>query len=140
MLLKSTMEVKLKFRGLIFPVAVLLLVGLAPISHAANVTGISAAVHPSNNWDGRCPHTFQFAGDIVTRGRGEVRYVWERSDRARGEVKVLHPRGGEERFRVIDDWTLSLPRHGSFHGFEVLHILYPINIRSNHARFDLYCR
>jgi len=129
----------MKFRGLIFPVAVLLLVGLAPISHAANVTGISASVHPSN-WDGRCPHTFQFAGEIVTRGGGEVRYVWERSDRARGEVKTLHPRGGEERFRVIDDWTLSLPRRRSFHGFEVLHILYPINIRSNRAHIDLYCR
>ena len=121
----------MKVRGLILTVAVLLLLGLAPMSHAANVTGISASVHPSN-WDGRCPHTFQFAG--------EVRYVWERSDRARGEVKTLRPRGGEERFRVIEDWTLSLPRRGSFHGFEVLHILSPINIRSNRARFDLYCR
>lgn len=125
-------------RGLLFSLAVVLFL-MAPASHAANVTGISASVHPPD-WDGRCPHTFQFVGEIVTRGRGEVRYVWERSDRARGEVKTLHPRGGEEHFRVIDDWTLSTPRRGSFHGFEVLHILYPINIRSNRARFDLYCR
>lgn len=129
----------MKGRGLLFSLAVLSLFLIAPASHAANVTGISASVHP-HDWDGRCPHTFQFVGEIVTRGRGEVRYVWERSDRARGEVKVLHPRGGEEHFRVIDDWTLSLPRHGSFRGFEVLHILYPINIRSNRANFDLYCR
>ena len=58
----------------------------------------------------------------------------------RGRGEDAAPRGGEERFRVIDDWTLSRPRRGSFHGFEVLHILYPVNIRSNHARFDLYCR
>jgi len=123
--------------GLLF--AVLLLLCIPAVAHAANVTGISASVHPPD-WDGRCPHTFQFAGEIVTRGRGEVRYVWERSDRARGEVKTLHPRGGEERFRVIDDWRLSLDRHHSLRGWEVLHILYPINIRSNRATFELRCR
>jgi len=69
-----------------------------------------------------------------------VRYIWERSDRARGQEKTLYFRGGEERFRVIEDWTLSVPPHRSFGGFEVLHILYPVNIRSNRATFDLHCR
>ncbi|HEX3107937.1 MAG TPA: hypothetical protein VHU41_02505 [Thermoanaerobaculia bacterium] len=128
----------MKRQGLLFAVLVLL-VCIPTAAHATNVTGISASVHPPD-WDGRCPHTFQFAGTIVGRGRGEVRYVWERSDRARGEVKTLHFSRGEERFRVIDDWRLSLGPRRSFRGFEVLHILYPINMRSNRATFDLHCR
>jgi hypothetical protein len=55
-------------------------------------------------------------------------------------VKTLHFSRGEERFRVIDDWRLSLGPRRSLHGFEVLHILYPINMRSNRATFDLHCR
>lgn len=129
----------MKRRGLLFSLVVVSLFLVAPASNAANVTGISASVHVPD-WDGRCPHMFQFVGDIVTRGRGEVRYVWERSDRARGEMKTLRPRGGEEHFRVLDHWTLSIPNRRAFHGFEVLHILYPVNIRSNRADIELRCR
>jgi hypothetical protein len=133
----DSLEVKMKRQGLLF--SVVLSLWIAAPSYATTVTGLSASVHPPD-WDGRCPHTFQFAGEIVGRGRGEVRYVWERSDRARGEERTLHFRGGAERFRVIDDWRLSLAPHRSFRGFEVLHILYPVNIRSNRATFDLHCR
>jgi hypothetical protein len=87
-------------------------------------------------WDGRCPHEFHFAGEITSRGRGDVRYTWDRSDGASAPVEVIHFSGPNERVTVRTTWTLNR----RYRGWEQIRVISPNFIRSNRAGFTLRCR
>ncbi len=87
-------------------------------------------------WDGRCPHEFHFAGEIVSRGAGDVQFTWDRSDSASSPIETIHFTGPNQTRTVRTTWTLSR----SYRGWEQIRVVSPNFIRSNKAAFSLRCR
>jgi hypothetical protein len=87
-------------------------------------------------WNGRCPHEFRFAGDITSRGAGDVRYTWDRSDGASSPIETIHFTGPNQVRTVRTSWTLN----ERYKGWEQIRVISPNFIRSNRAPFQLNCR
>jgi hypothetical protein len=93
------------------------------------------AVNPTK-WDGRCPHTFRFAGEITSRRAGDVRYRWDRSDGASAQDQVIHFSAPNQRRTVSTSWARSQPGRG----WVQIRVISPDVARSSKAGFSLRCR
>jgi hypothetical protein len=73
---------------------------------------------------GRCPAEVVFTGSInfsMPHPRGfAMNYFWQRSDGAKGPVKVVHPGPNERRLVVHDKWRVG--GRGEHELSETLHV------------------
>ncbi len=116
-------------------IAVSLLVA-SPVFAAAPVKKLTLRAVKPEKWDGRCPHTFRFVGEITSRGAGDVQYTWDRSDGATAQNQVIHFSGPNQRRTLSTSWTLSKPGRG----WTQIHVISPGSARSSKAGFRLRCR
>ncbi|HSS19009.1 MAG TPA: hypothetical protein VLL54_02950 [Pyrinomonadaceae bacterium] len=86
-------------------------------------------------FDGKCPVTINFNGNITVKGTGKVTYTFVRSDGATGPVQTLNF-SGEDTRSVDASWALNLP---AFNGWESIRILLPNEVESNQAFFKGTC-
>jgi len=86
-------------------------------------------------YDGQCPVTINFSGNITVKGRGQVRYTFIRSDGATGPVYTLDFEK-QDSIRVDTTWTLSLP---TFNEWVAIRILSPNEMESERAFFKGSC-
>ena len=92
---------------------------------------------PSITYNGQCPATITFIGDIVVDGPCTVTYRWVRSDGAQGPVEtgVFDAAGA---LQVSNTWTLG-GSGWSITEWERIDILTPEPMQSNEATFTLNC-
>ena len=92
---------------------------------------------PSFTYNGQCPTTITFVGDITVDGPCTVTYKWVRSDGAQGPVKteVFNAAGAKQ---VSETWTLG-GSGWSTTEWERIDILTPMPMQSNEAAFTLNC-
>ncbi len=86
-------------------------------------------------YDGQCPVTINFSGNITVKGRGQVRYTFVRSDGATGPVYTLDFEK-QDSISVDTTWTLSLP---TFNEWVAIRILSPNEMESERAFFKGSC-
>jgi hypothetical protein len=87
-------------------------------------------------YDGLCPVTIKFSGNITVKGKGTVKYTFVRSDGATGPILTLDFDGDGTR-PVDTTWTLSPP---TFAEWEAIKILSPNELQSERALFKGTCR
>lgn len=102
--------------------------------HSLQVISATLAASPEV-YDGPCPVTIKFNGNITVKGKGSVKYTFVRSDGATGPVYTLDF-DGEETKPVATTWTLSPPTFG---GWEAIRILSPNELESGRAFFKGTC-
>ena len=92
---------------------------------------------PSFTYNGQCPTTITFVGDITVDGPCTVTYRWVRSDGVQGpvETEVFNGAGAKQ---LSDTWTLG-GGGGSITEWERIDILTPLPRQSNNATFTLNC-
>ena len=86
-------------------------------------------------YDGPCPVTIKFSGNITVKGKGLVKYTFVRSDGATGPVYTLDFAGDETK-HVDTTWTLSPPTFGEW---VAIKILSPTVLQSERASFKGTC-
>jgi hypothetical protein len=86
-------------------------------------------------YDGQCPVTLKFNGEITANGKGQVQYTFIRSDGATAPTYTLDFNGADTK-PVDTTWTLSLP---AFNGWVAIKILSPNELESEHAFFKGTC-
>ena len=86
-------------------------------------------------YDGQCPVTIKFSGNITVKGKGPVKYTFVRSDGATGPVYTLDFDGAETK-PVDTTWTLSPPTFGEW---VAIKILSPNELQSDRAAFKGTC-
>jgi hypothetical protein len=86
-------------------------------------------------YDGQCPVTFKFSGNITVKGKGQVRYTFVRSDGATAPVYTLDF-NGEGTKPVDTTWTLSAPTFGEWLAIKILS---PNELQSDPAAFKGTC-
>jgi len=116
-------------------IAVSLLVA-SPVFAAPAVKKLTLRTVRPEKWDGRCPHTFRFVGEITSRGAGDVQYTWDRSDGRSAQNQVIHFSGPNQRRTVSTSWRLSKPGRG----WMQIRVISPRSARSSKAGFNLRCR
>jgi hypothetical protein len=92
---------------------------------------------PSFTYNGQCPTTITFVGDITVDGPCTVTYRWVRSDGVQGpvETEVFNAAGA---IQLSDTWTLGAAGWSSTQ-WERIDILTPLPRQSNEATFTLNC-
>ena len=92
---------------------------------------------PSFTYNGQCPTTITFVGDITVDGPCTVTYRWVRSDGAQGpvETEVFNATGAKQ---VSTTWKLG-GSGWSTTEWERIDILTPLPRQSNEATFTLNC-
>ena len=92
---------------------------------------------PSFTYNGQCPTTITFVGDITVDGPCTVTYRWVRSDSAQGpvETEVFNAAGAKQ---LSDTWTLG-GGGGPITAWERIDILTPLPRQSNEATFTINC-
>jgi hypothetical protein len=86
-------------------------------------------------YDGPCPVTIKFSGNITVKGKGPVKYTFVRSDGATAPVYTLDF-DGEETKPVDTTWTLSPPTFGEWLAIKILS---PNELQSDRASFKGTC-
>ena len=105
-------------------------------SPAQSLRVVSATLVPSPQaYDGKCPVTINFRGEITVKGTGTVKYTFIRSDGATGPIHSLDFDGDGTK-PVETTWTLSPP---TFNEWEAIKILSPNEMQSNRAFFKGTC-
>ena len=117
-------------------IAVLLLIASPLLAVPGVKSPIRLRMLNSSKWNGRCAHEFQFEGAITSRGAGNVKYTWDRSDGASAPIEMLHFTGPNQTQTVRTSWTLSK----TYRGWEQIRVTAPNFMRSNKAGFTLRCR
>ena len=124
----------------------LLLIGLsslttqtffAPLTSAQGQSlKVSATLTASPEvYDGQCPVTIKFSGNITVDKKTTIKYTFIRSDGATGPMYALDFEDGGTK-SVDTTWTLSTP---TFSEWLAMKILGPIEIESNRASFKGSC-
>lgn len=92
---------------------------------------------PSFTYNGQCPTTITFIGDITVDGPCTVTYRWVRSDSAQGpvETEVFNAAGAKQ---LSDTWTLGGAGWATTQ-WERIDIITPLPRQSNEATFTLNC-
>jgi len=92
---------------------------------------------PSFTYNGQCPTTITFVGDITVDSSCTVTYKWVRSDGAQGpvETEVFSAAGAKQ---VSTTWKLG-GSGWSTTQWERIDILTPLPRQSNEATFTLNC-
>ena len=92
---------------------------------------------PSFTYNGQCPTTITFVGDITVDGPCTVTYKWVRSDGAQGpvETEVFNAAGA---IQVSTTWKLGASGWSTTQ-WERIDILTPLPRQSNEAAFTLNC-
>jgi hypothetical protein len=124
-------------RSILGGVAAMLIGGAAAQAQMPPVNRVTAAARPAH-YDGRCPASIEFVGTIFMNYQATVSYRWERSDGASGPVETVVVQG--PRQGAVTRWQLRRPVGEVFQGVETLHVLSPIDIYSNPAKFQMVCR
>jgi hypothetical protein len=93
---------------------------------------------PSLTYNGPCPTTITFVGDITVDGPCTVKYRWVRSDGVKGiiETAVFTAAGAQQ---VSDTWTLGGSGWTGATFWEQIEVLTPLPMMSNQAKFTLNC-
>jgi hypothetical protein len=86
-------------------------------------------------YDGHCPVTIKFSGNITVDKKGTVKYTFIRGDGATGPIYTLDFEDGGTK-SVDTTWTLNIP---TFSEWLAIKILGPIEIESNRASFKGSC-
>lgn len=90
-------------------VAVLALSFLVSTAAAQGIGGVTVKASPET-YNGPCPARIRFTGLIeVQRHPMTLNYHWERSDGAKGPVKVFHVNPGTRTITTVEPWQLSTP-------------------------------
>ena len=87
-------------------------------------------------YDGQCPVTIKFSGNITVKGKGQVKYTFTRSDGATAPIYTLDFDGAETK-PVDTTWTLSPPTFGEWLAIKILS---PNELQSDRAAFKGTCR
>ena len=90
------------------------------------------------NYHGECPAQITFNGTIGLNRPGTVRYRFVRSDRARGPFVTLKFEAPGQQ-NVTTTWTLGGARLKQYAGWEAIQIVYPNQVLSNRAHFEIKC-
>lgn len=88
-------------------------------------------------YQGPCPARFEFIGTIFVNYPTVVTYRWERSDHAAAPVQSVSINGTGQG--VVNTWQIGGPPGRVFSGWEVLHVLAPVDMLSNVANINLVC-
>jgi hypothetical protein len=72
------------------------------------IGNVIVEAHPST-YTGRAPAHLRFVAHIELAGASTFNYVWERSDGAKGEVKVVHVKPNQRALTVSETWQLGAP-------------------------------
>ena len=101
----------------------------------ASISDLSAVANP-REYKGKCPGTVEFIGTVITAAATRISYRWERDDGSASQVysALIDPRNPDVQT------VIETGRPGELvHGVEVLHVLSPVNVRSNRAKFTVAC-
>lgn len=101
------------------------------------VSRVVAVARPPR-YQGPCPAQFEFIATIYVNYPTVVTYRWERSDHATGPTQSVAINGAGQG--VVATWQLGGPPGRVFNGWEVLHVLSPVNMLSNVANISLVCQ
>lgn len=119
-------------------VAVLVLSCLASTVAAQGIGGVTVKASPES-YNGPCPARIRFTGVIeVQRYPMSLNYHWERSDGAKGPVKVFHVNKGTRTITTVEMWQLSTP--GRQQVSATLHVNSGNEHLSSSARVHVNCR
>ena len=72
------------------------------------IGNVSVEAHPGT-YTGRAPAHLRFVAHIELAGAATFKYQWERSDGAKGEVKVVHVKPNQRALTVFGNWQLGAP-------------------------------
>ncbi|MEO6390427.1 MAG: hypothetical protein ABIP75_01165 [Pyrinomonadaceae bacterium] len=108
-----------------------------PERKEAIVTAVSLTSAPEK-YQGPCPVTIKFSGEITFSGKGIVTYALTRSDGAAGPIETLFFDDAGTKM-VSSVWTLGGPGLAIFDGWQAIRILSPNRIESGHASFSFRC-
>jgi hypothetical protein len=86
-------------------------------------------------YDGPCPKTIKFSGNITVKGKGPVKYTFVRSDGATAPVYTLDFDGDQTK-PVDTTWTLDRPAFGEWMAIKVF---WPNDLQSDRASFKGTC-
>src|SRR3974377_1203205 len=90
-------------------VAVLVLSCLASTVAAHEIGGVTVKASPET-YNGPCPARIRFTGLIeIQRYPMTLNYHWERSDGAKGPVKVFHATRTTRTLTTVEPWQISNP-------------------------------
>ncbi len=108
-----------------------------PLSKGLVVTAASLSSSPEK-YQGQCPVTIKFSGEITLNGEGTVRYTFIRSDGAMGPVETLYfDSAGTKTVSTV--WTLGGPGLTTYDGWQAIKILSPNVMESEKASFAFRC-
>jgi hypothetical protein len=82
--------------------------GALPALLGQGIGNVAVEVHPAN-YTGRAPARLRFVARIELAGARTFNYHWERSDGAKGPVKVVQVRDRERMITVSEEWQLGAP-------------------------------
>jgi hypothetical protein len=124
--------------------ALLIILGLAfflatgfAVYAAPNITASLTANPPS--FVGKCPAVITFNGQITSSAPGRVQYKFIRSDGANAPVQTLEfAQPGS--MPVSTTWTLGGPGLPTYAGWEAIQVIYPQQVQSNKAEFNVQCQ
>ena len=110
---------------------------MQPLSPVTDVRVYFPGDQPTFTYNGACPTTITFVGEIMVDGPCTVTYKWVRSDGAEGpvETEVFNDAGA---IQLSDTWTLG-GSGWSTTAWERIDILTPAPMQSNEAEFTLNC-
>ena len=86
-------------------------------------------------YDGPCPKTIKFSGQITVKRKGLVKYTFVSSDGATTPVYTLDFDGDQTK-PVDTTWTLNRPAFG---GWMAIKVLSPNELQSDRASFKGTC-
>lgn len=110
---------------------------MQPLPPAISVRVYFPGDQPSFTYNGPCPTTITFVGEITVDGPATVTYKWVRSDGAEGpvETEVFNQAGA---IQLSDTWTLG-GSGWSTTEWERIDLLTPTPMQSNEAVFTVNC-
>lgn len=121
-------------RIVVIAIGVMFLVGIMGTAHARQQIKAALTASPAT-YTGTCPGKITFKGSITVTEPGTVQYKFIRSDGALAMIDTLNfTRAGSKS--VSTTWTIGK----NYSGWEAIKVLYPQEIESNKANFQIVCR
>lgn len=110
---------------------------MQPLSPVTDVRAYFPGGQATYTYNGPCPTTINFVGEITVSEACTVTYRWVRSDGAQGQVET-EVFNGPGAVQVGDTWTLGASGWNTTL-WERIEILTPEPMQSNEAEFTLNC-
>jgi len=101
------------------------------------VTGLWLSASPAK-YEGACPATISFSGEVEADGPGMVQYSFVRSDGATGPVRTLVFKAAGKQ-PVNSTWSLGSTSLPSYSGWQTVKIISPMQMESKAATFAIQC-